>query len=609
MSYTSQSLRQALQNQLRRLQQHINQLTQQDQRLSMLRLAAFVGGLVLIYLAGSFGPEWLFWITMLAFIGGFYTLVKMHRQVEQSLNKFTTWKAIRSRHLARQSLNWQDIPPKTPSQSYTQHPFASDLDILGQHSLLQLIDTGNYQGSTDVLAKLLLNQNPDPKAIEERQLIIKELVRQPQFRDQLHLLAHVHHEQELEDDWTLEQLRDHLNKAEPVNYTFPLAILGSLSALNLLLLFLYLIGVIGPYIVFTYVLYLGIYNFNSDKISGLFDEASQIQKLLGRFHPVLEFLEHHSYRNSERLKDFCTLFWNSADSPSRYVHQIIRIASAAASQNSELVWLLINSLVPWDLYYTQKLSRYKQELAPRLSSWIDRFYQLEAFSSLANFAWLNPQYSFALPDPKAAPPLEATDLGHPLLPESEKITNDITIHEKGDILLITGSNMAGKSTFLRTIGINLALCYSGGVVNASSFSTIPFRLFSSINVSDSLDNGLSHFYAEVKQLRQLLSLLEDNQPMPVFFLVDEIYRGTNNRERLQGSQAFLRNVAGKNGVGLVSTHDLELAQLEETIPQLSNWHFAETIEGEKMSFTYKLKPGPCPSTNALKIMQMEGLPT
>ncbi|WP_425461086.1 MutS-related protein [Fodinibius salinus] len=228
---------------------------------------------------------------------------------------------------------------------------------------------------------------------------------------------------------------------------------------------------------------------------------------------------------------------------------------------------------------------------------------------MANFAWLHPHYNFTLPDKDAEKPFLATSLGHPLIPEEQKVTNDVSIDQKGNILLITGSNMAGKSTFLRTMGINLALCFAGAPVNAKTLSTIPFRLFCSINVSDSLDDGLSHFYAEVKRLRELLNLLNDNHQTPVFFMVDEIYRGTNNRERLQGSKAFLKQVAGKNGVGLVSTHDLELAGLEEEIPQLSNYHFAETLEDDKMSFKYKLKPGPCPTTNALKIMEMEGLPT
>ena len=609
MSYTAHSLRQALQNQIRRLQRQIDSLTQQNHRLSMSRLAAFLGGLVAIYIAGSYGPEWLFWITTLAFIGGFYQLINAHKKLEQSLKKFKIWKDIRSRHLSRQSLSWAKIPPKETTQDYKHHPYAHDLDIIGTHSLLELVDTGNYRGSTDALANLLLQKKPDADGTEERQQLIKELQKNPSFRDQLHLLAELHQKQQLEEDWTLEDLRTHLNNAKRVNYSTPLLILGTLALLNIIFGVGYAVDLLDPYFIFTLPIYLFTYNFYSDKSEGLYEESSQIEKQLTRFNAILQFLETYSYRNESKLKEFCRRYWDQSNSPSQYVHKIIRIAGAASSQQSEIIWMILNLLLPWDLYFSQKLSQYKQELAPRLNQWVDQFYKLEALSSLANFGWLNPDYTFALPDPQSNHPFEATKLGHPLIPQDEKVTNDLTINSKGDLLLITGSNMAGKSTFLRTIGINLALCFSGGPVNASTLSTLPSRLFTSINVTDSLDNGLSHFYAEVKQLRSLMDLLTDNSPMPVFFLVDEIYRGTNNRERLQGSRAFLQNVAGKNGVGLVSTHDLELAQLQETIPELSNWHFAETIEGDKMSFSYKIKPGPCPSTNALKIMQMEGLPT
>ncbi len=609
MSYTSASLRKALENQIRRLQKKTDDLQNRSQRLSMIRLFIFVGGLALIYMAGSWGPEWLFWITLIAFIGGFYKLITIHKKIENTVDKFTAWKNIRRSQLARQSLNWSDIPDSHATKSYQDHPFAFDLNIVGKHSLLSLINTGHYQGSTDLLAQLLLQREPDPEEVADRQSVIKELSSNADFRDRLQLLAQLNSKQELSDDWTLEELRDHLNNAEKVNYSGVLSLLGGLSILNMVLGVLYLTGYIAPYVIFTFVLYLVIYNFNSEKISGLYNEASQIVKLLKPFKEILGFLENYSYSRNPNLKDFCSPFWKRSKAPSGYINRIVRIAGAASSQQSEIIWVLLNFLVPWDLYYAQKLSGYKQEVAPLLSRWLDRYYKLEALSSLANFSWLNPHYNFALPETNSGNPFEAKNLGHPLIPEDEKVTNDLTIHEKGEILLITGSNMAGKSTFLRTVGINLALCFSGGPVNASSLTTIPFRLFSSINITDSLDEGLSHFYAEVKQLRKLLTFLKDNHPMPVFFLVDEIYRGTNNRERLQGSKAFLQNVAGKNGIGMVSTHDLELAQLEETIPELSNWHFSETIDDGKMSFEYKLKSGPCPSTNALKIMEIEGLPT
>lgn len=608
-SYTGKSLNKALQNQVRRIQTRVDSLEQLSSRLSAGRLAAFVGGLSIVYLAGQFGTEWMFWSTLLLFFGGFGWLMKKHKKIDQAIQKFSIWRSIRENHLARQTLDWTGIPPKAPSENYDDHPFAYDLDILGEHSLLQLMDTSTYQGSTDKLAEYLLTREPDPADIQKRQAIVKELVGMPQFRDRLHLLAELHNQQELEDDWSLKTLLKHLQQSKEVNYTLPLLVLGSLSVINFTLLTLYLLGIIAPYVIFSGVLYLVIYNFNSEKISGLYNESYQIEKLLSRFNAVLHFLEIYSYKADSNLKKYCQPFWSSDFSPSKYVKRIIRIAGAASSQQSEIVWVLLNFLVPWDLYFAQKLSTYKQELAPKLSEWLTHFYELEAFSSMANFAWLHPHYSFSAPDHNLEEPFEAQNLGHPLIPEEKKVTNDITIGNKGDILLITGSNMAGKSTFLRTMGINLAMCFAGAPVNASEFATIPFRLFSSINVTDSLDNGLSHFYAEVKRLRELLTLLTDNHETPVFFTVDEIYRGTNNRERLRGSEAFLKNVAGKNGIGLVSTHDLELAQLEESIPQLSNWHFAETLEDGKMSFEYKLKPGPCPTTNALKIMEMEGLPT
>lgn len=608
-THNRDSLRQALENQVGRLQHKITKLDQLSNRLSMGRLGAFIGGLTLVYLAGSYGPEWLFWTSLLGFIGGFWKLVQLHNTIDSTKERFSIWKSIRNNHLARLQLDWPEIPKKNASKDFADHPFASDLHLVGKHSLLQLIDTSTYQGSTDQLAKYLLERNPDPAQIEDRQAIVKELARQPQFRDTLHLQAERYKKQELENDWSLEELVQHLKNSEEVNYWLPLSILGTLSVLNIVLLGFYLAGIIDPYVIFTFVLYLVIYNFNSEKIAGLYKESYQIEKLLSQFNAVLHFLETNDYESSSKLKKFCSPFWSGDYSPSKYVNRIIRIAGAASSQQSEIIWVILNFLMPWDLYFSQKLSSYKQDLAPHLSEWIDHVYKLEAYCSMANFSWLNPHYNFALPDGNATKPVEASDLGHPLIPEEQKVTNDVSIDEKGNILLITGSNMAGKSTFLRTMGINLAMCFAGAPINATSFSTIPFRLFSSINVTDSLDDGLSHFYAEVKRLRALLDILNDNHETPVFFMVDEIYRGTNNRERLQGSEAFLKNVAGKNGVGLISTHDLELAQLEESIPELSNWHFAETIKSGKMSFEYKLKPGPCPTTNALKIMEMEGLPT
>ncbi len=608
-SYTRDSLQQALENQLNRLEKQTADFQKQSKRLSGIRLIAFLAGVLVVYLAAHTGIEILFWTILLAFIAGFATLASYHKQIEQAGEKFKIWKEIRAGHAARLNLDWQNIPFKQNTIDDRSHPFAGDLNITGRHSLLQLIDTSIYEGGQKELTSWLLETEPDSATVAKRQEIVKKLTSMAHFRDRLHLRARLSKKKELETDWSMGRLVKWLQKPDKTNYKPALYLLSGLAGLNILLAGLYLAGLVNPYVIISFVIYLVVYNLNSEKIQGLYDEAYQIEKLLTQFNSVLHYLEYYPYKESSSLKDFCRTFRDSEASPSKFVKRIIRISGAASSQQSEIVWLLLNFLVPWDLYFKQKLKKYKEELSPRLSEWVHNFYKLEAYCSLANFAWLNPHYTFAVPKESAgSEAFNATGLGHPLIPEKQKVTNDFTVDELGNIVLVTGSNMAGKSTFLRTIGINHSLCFAGGPVNADSFNTIPFRLFSSINVSDSLDDGISHFYAEVKRLRALLNKLEDDHQTPVLFLVDEIFKGTNNRERLQGSEAFLKHIAGKNGVGFVSTHDLELAQLEKEIPQLSNWHFAETIKNGKMSFEYKIKPGPCPTTNALTIMKMEGLP-
>lgn len=168
--------------------------------------------------------------------------------------------------------------------------------------------------------------------------------------------------------------------------------------------------------------------------------------------------------------------------------------------------------------------------------------------------------------------------------------------------------MSGKSTFLRTVGINLVLAYAGGPVVADALQARPLRLFTCIQVHDSLSDGISYFYAEVRRLKALLEALEAAQPEPLFYLIDEIFRGTNNAERQIGSRAYLQALVGKRCAGLLSTHDLELAHLAAEMPALYNYHFREEVLEGRMIFDYILRPGPCPTTNALRIMKNEGLP-
>jgi DNA mismatch repair ATPase MutS len=235
-----------------------------------------------------------------------------------------------------------------------------------------------------------------------------------------------------------------------------------------------------------------------------------------------------------------------------------------------------------------------------LPIWLDTLHEIEALSSLANFAYLNPDYSYpeatatsaGSADPRingiAQTGFKAEGLGHPLIPAGKRIHNNFSFDEHSRIALITGSNMAGKSSFLRTLGL--------------------FRVFACIRINDSLTDGFSLFYAEVKRLKMLLSAVESDSSFPVLFLIDEIFRGTNNIERFIGSREFVRALAKLPTIGAVATHDLELAKLAEENEAISNYHFREEVKNGQMIFDYTLRSGPCPTTNALKIMSMAGLP-
>jgi len=269
-------------------------------------------------------------------------------------------------------------------------------------------------------------------------------------------------------------------------------------------------------------------------------------------------------------------------------------------------------LIPWDLWFEKILDSYKARMNQLIPAWLDIWYEIDALASLANFAYLNPEYHFPdvldVDSSLKCPIIQASDLGHPLIPSGSKVTNTFNVNELGEIALITGSNMSGKSTFLRTMGVNLVLAFAGAPVNASQMKLVLLRLFTCIQVSDSLADGFSYFYAEVRRLKSLLDLANDGQNIPVFYLIDEIFRGTNNQERRIGSQSYVRALAKSSACGMISTHDLELAKLGSENHHILNYHFRDDVLNDRMVFDYKLRSGPSPSTNALKIMKTEGLP-
>lgn len=541
------------------------------------------------------------WSLLLFFIG-FLTIAAYHNRLEHRIHRLALWSGIKRQHLARLRLDWQALPPDRPVQS-AMHLYAHDLDLLGPRSLLHLLDTTTSTQGHDRLAFWLLTQPPDEQTWQTRQQLVRELTRLTGFRDRLNVQGRLTGEAEINGQRITAILQHHLH--------FPylhivLPIQTVLAVITLILGLGALLNLLPAYWMMSFGLYAVIF-FQTDQGEELLEHAVGLHHEVEKLGTVLQFLEQRARKPGSALAATCCVLTETDKAPSALIRRLAWVLHGVSVKAHPLVHLVFNALCPWDLFFTFRLQQFQHQIQNLLPLWLDCLAEVEAASALATFAYLHPSYAW--PTPHHTEALTATGLGHPLIPSQHRIANDISFARCGTIYLVTGSNMSGKSTFLRTIGINLCLAQAGAPVCAQRFAWTWSRLACCIRVDDSLDAGLSFFYAEVKRLKALLQATEDRNAPPVLFLIDEIFKGTNNRERLIGSRAYVRALATGNGYGLVTTHDLELADLDQSIPGLTNCHFQETVSAGTLQFDYQLRPGPCPTTNALRIMELEGLPT
>lgn len=551
-------------------------------------------------------------ITLACFLLIFLIVARYHSRLERRMHRLRLWRRIKQGHLARLRLDWTEIPQRsTPTPE--AHPYAADLDLVGPHSLLQLIDTSLSFNGRERLAAWLLDQPPDPDEWLRRQSLIKELSHLPLFRDRLTLEA------SLVDETELNGARIHTSLLPPIGFAGLVPLLltqGLLAAATLTLISASAVLGLPEYWVLSFAAYAALYLLTSGRTEPIFSRALSLHRELGKLGAVFGYLEGRSYASTPALARLCKPLISSRTRPSAYIRRLARVAQALSIRAHPLVHLALNALIPWDLFFTHRLEGLRRAVFLEVPNWLNTLADLEAASSMGTFAALNPDYCWpSLPPADTTSPTNgrpaaviARSLGHPLIASAQRVTNDLELRGTGRVMIVTGSNMSGKSTFLRTIGINICLAQAGAPVCADSFEWTWVRLFCCIRVDDSLEAGLSFFYAEVKRLKRLLDAAHDYSAPPVLFLIDEIFKGTNNRERLIGSRAYIKTLAGSNGFGLVTTHDLELAELEHEIPQATNAHFQETVEANELKFDYTLRPGPCPTTNALRIMAIEGLP-
>ena len=345
--------------------------------------------------------------------------------------------------------------------------------------------------------------------------------------------------------------------------------------------------------------------------------------ILGRYADFVKVLANRTTSMGQTLTAYSELLKKAEDAPYQSAWwqarkaQIIGSSAALAKvgnlfekldyRNNPYFAIFIGIPTLWDMHCLASLEDWKAAHHQHLTDWLDVLADTEAMNSLAGHAFANPE--FIVPGVNDIPEvaITATALAHPLIPASKRISNDFAMQGTGKTILVTGSNMSGKSTFLRTIGLNLVLAQMGAVVSAGAFTCSPVRVFSSMRTQDSLEESTSSFYAELKRLRKLLGLADENAGAPVFYLLDEILKGTNSADRHRGAEALIRQLHSKKASGMVSTHDLELGVWGATENYIHNFHFRSDVENGQLHFDYRLHEGICRSFNASELMRMMGI--
>jgi hypothetical protein len=602
-----------LDKQIARLQRRAVGLDDISRKYWNARRIILIAGVLLALAFCNFAGNGVAWLVAALLTIVFSVVTMYHNRVRDSLTRNSLLIEIKQVHIARIHLDWERIPHGDPaSSSIPGHAFETDLDITGERSLHRLLDCAVTKEGSERLKSWLLSARPDAELISRRQALVHELKDHYVFRDKLQLLSAVARlnsgRRRGPTLWNSKILVDWIARDERKDSLLPTVIvLSILSALNITCIVLASFHVIPPIWPITFMLYAGAMILKQSRIATAWGELQELEKALTHFQVVFGYLESRCYNHTPGLAGICAPFAEEGKQPSHEIRRLGRLAAALGLRTNPILSIVVHVIVPWDFIFTHRLELVKKEIADLLPRWLNAWYELEALNSLANFAYLNPHYEFPALLAETGR-LETRKLGHPLLKPEAKVCNDFELDHDRRIVILTGSNMAGKSTFLRTIGANLVLAYAGAPVNAEKLQTSLFRIFTCIKVSDSVQDGLSYFYAEVKRLQALLAATEVDDPLPVLFLIDEIFRGTNSRERLIGSRSYIRTLTQGTSVGLLATHDLELIKLADEIAGVVNQHFREEVYDGRMVFDYRLRSGPCPTTNALTIMRLEGLP-
>ncbi|MBO0948265.1 MutS family DNA mismatch repair protein [Fibrella forsythiae] len=553
-----------------------------------------------------------FWALLASLIGlvVFARIMTWHRAVRRQRDL--------NRNLVDINLDEQQRLNRTFSRPETgvayapaDHAYAHDLDVFGKHSLFRLLNRTRTHDGAARLAQYLL-QPALHHTIFLRQQAVDALKPHINWRQDIEATAMLNEKISL----PTEGLRTWATGTTPLPTWLNLARFV-LPVLTLGVFISWVMGYVPGWSVFAAI---GLHGVVLNPVQATTKQASEqthdIAKALADFADLFRFVESLP-GEALLLTNLRKRLQSGSVMASTAVGHLARLVENFNFRRNPYFYLFIGLPSLWDAHYLFALNRWRAQHGPALADWFSALAETEALNSLAGFAYAHPDY--AQPDllDEHNVHIDAQQVAHPLIPPARAIANSLAFDGSGKTILITGSNMSGKSTFLRTVGLNVVLAQAGAVVAARRFVCSPVQVYTSMRTQDSLEENTSSFYAELKRLRTLIqhtqnvpSLPADSAPtvnLPILYFLDEILKGTNSADRHKGAEALIRQLHRTKASGFVSTHDLELGQLGESVDFVQNYHFRSDIHEGEVTFDYTLRPGVCQSFNASQLMKAIGI--
>ncbi len=552
------------------------------------------------------------WAALGGLIVVFIALVWVHGRVHDAASFVAAAVRFHERGLGRLSHSWDSLPsaniPVEPD-----HPYARDLDVFGRASLMSIVDATETRFGQEHLARLLSLRVPVgwPQEALARQEAARDLASRLGFREKLAALAGVLPDDDRGDAsavlaWAEGSESEVSTATRWIAWLLPAFAAGAVAVGPAF-------GLSAGAVMVLVAVEIALGNVVGGRMARMLDSVSARRSWVTQWRVLIAAIEEESF-DAPLLVALRRRFSSSGRSASSEIANLERIMGFADARYNEGFRFVIGAALLWNVHCAFALLRWRARAGRHLRGWLDAIGEVEALASLASLAFEHPAFVWPVLTPE--PIFDAEALGHPLIEDGRRVGNDVRLPRPGRALVVTGSNMSGKSTLLRAIGANAVLASAGAPVCARSLRIGPLQVATSMRIEDSLEGGISHFYAELRMLKRIIDLSKSPGPptqegasrVAVLFLLDEILHGTNSRERIAGARAVVRELIAHGALGAVSTHDLGIASLDRELEgRVENAHFEEQVVGETMTFDYVLRPGIVQSSNALRLMRAVGI--